>query len=715
MIKITTLLPEMGNSLEVRGRTDPSEGSTGKIIKPYPVVVYEDYGGVLEMVGSDFSVREWSLHDIGGQRTGREGSLRLVERNKDVSRWSQIWNLRVKLVLLLAFLLAGTLAVQGWLEERKRLALVEAVEQIAADIAAEAAEMMIHATAAIPLPGEQVKISFLPGSSSLGGRNLQIDEQSSKMLTRLNALLMRQVEESSETSDSTDEVTLNYQHAQIEDLMFALIIKGHPEFAYESQLASDFILHNQPSAMNQYRSSGVIGATELKKNVVLETTLAQREFSFPVLNKVRKNISGLNRRIMYIWTEDSEEALGDDLALGRGSSEDKSQEKSNFYGARMAAPATGVDERARETGDEEADVYEKTVAVAPESYGARDSSLGDPDQVRSKGIQLQVHLDRLQKLVNKARTDDLVATISVYLVGLILAWILGIRLMKPMTEVVYRMHSVSEGDLSVRLPERSDPEFGPLNRQFNDMVLRIEDARRIERSLEHRERVQTMGDLAAGVAHDIRNPLSAISLHVGRIRRDFIPEDTESKERFLNFTGDVKEEIERLDCLVGDFLQLAQPAAHQSERVNPGELLEDVHRLLKKEAAVRNVVLEIDVQKELGEAIWNRIEAKSAFLNIAMNAMQAMEEEGGFLKMSVASDKQWIVISFVDDGPGIPEEDLQRVLLPYVTMRPGGTGLGLAIARRVAERHGGRLELDSELGVGTEVRFLLPTEDGGTA
>jgi signal transduction histidine kinase len=97
-----------------------------------------------------------------------------------------------------------------------------------------------------------------------------------------------------------------------------------------------------------------------------------------------------------------------------------------------------------------------------------------------------------------------------------------------------------------------------------------------------------------------------------------------------------------------------------------------------------------------------------------MNAMQAMEGEGGLLKMSVASDNQWIVISFVDDGPGIPEEDLQRVLLPYVTMRPGGTGLGLAIARRVAERHGGRLELDSELGVGTEVRFLLPTEDGGT-
>jgi signal transduction histidine kinase len=80
--------------------------------------------------------------------------------------------------------------------------------------------------------------------------------------------------------------------------------------------------------------------------------------------------------------------------------------------------------------------------------------------------------------------------------------------------------------------------------------------------------------------------------------------------------------------------------------------------------------------------------------------------------MTARSDEQWIVISFIDDGPGIDDRDLERVMLPYVTMKPGGTGLGLAIARRVAERHGGRLELDSEVGVGTEVRFLLPAEKG---
>ena len=278
--------------------------------------------------------------------------------------------------------------------------------------------------------------------------------------------------------------------------------------------------------------------------------------------------------------------------------------------------------------------------------------------------------------------------------------------------VVDGMRLVASGDLAVRLPAREDPEFGLVSRQFNDMVERLEDARHIERGLEHHERVQTMGDLAAGVAHDIRNPLSAISLHVGRIRREFKPENPEARERFLDYTGDVKEEIERLNRLVTNFLQLAQPSSHEAESVAPGELLKEVCRLLEKEAAQHQVSFVVEVEDDLGDIRWNRIEAKSAFLNVAMNALQAMDGVGGTLRMTARSDDRWTLISFTDDGPGIPQQDQQKVMLPYVTMRPGGTGLGLAIARRVAERHGGRLELESEVGVGTEVRFLMPSDDG---
>ena len=274
------------------------------------------------------------------------------------------------------------------------------------------------------------------------------------------------------------------------------------------------------------------------------------------------------------------------------------------------------------------------------------------------------------------------------------------------------MREVASGDLAVRLPAREDPEFGLVSRQFNDMVERLEDARHIERGLEHHERGQTLGDLAAGVAQDIRNPLRAISRHVGRIRREFKPENPEARDRFLDYTGDVKEEIERLNRLVTNFLQLAQPSSHEAEPVAPGELLEEVCRLLEKEAAQHQVSFVVEVEDDLSEIRWNRIEAKSAFLNVAMNALQAMDGVGGTLRMTARSDDRWTVISFIDDGPGIPQQDQQKVMLPYVTMRPGGTGLGLAIARRVAERYGGRLELESEVGVGTEIRFLMPSDDG---
>ena len=103
----------------------------------------------------------------------------------------------------------------------------------------------------------------------------------------------------------------------------------------------------------------------------------------------------------------------------------------------------------------------------------------------------------------------------------------------------------------------------------------------------------------------------------------------------------------------------------------------------------------------------------SAFLNIAINALQSLRDQGGVLTVATAErdarEGRELVVSFTDDGPGIPPEDLERVFVPYYTTRDGGTGLGMAIARRTAERHGGRMELRSTVGEGTEVSFVFPT------
>ncbi len=582
-------------------------------------------------------------------------------------RWSQLWNLRVKLVLLLACLLAGTLAVQDYLDELKRQRLIEAVEHMAGDIAAEAVELTIRATAMVPAVVPPMKgnwqVTFQANTLSPGTRQLQFSEETTRFITDVKRVIL--FEQSEYSLGPTEKYLLR---SGTDDLVRALIQKNHPDLAFDvgvlTQTASP--LRNKEGSRKR-----------------------EKKAKQPLYSSAHETQAASSKRTQV--PSKMAMAVEDPTALD--------------------SSPVGLEMDRNQTYDSDIGGQDKFFF---DSRSDMDSGFidGDPDDVMLGGIELKPHLDRFQQLVNEARYYDLIATIAVFLVGLVLAWVLGTRLMQPVTEVVDGMRKVAQGELSVRLRERNDPEFGLVTRQFNDMVLRIEDARNIERGLEHRERVQSMGDLAAGVAHDIRNPLSAISLHVGRIRREFVPTEAEDRERFLSFTGDVKEEIERLDCLVTDFLQLAQPATHDPEQINPGELLEELRRLLEKEASVRKVELDVQIQDGLCKVLWNRIEAKSAFLNIAMNALQAMEADGGSLRMTARSDEQWIVISFIDDGPGIDDRDLERVMLPYVTMRPGGTGLGLAIARRVAERHGGRLELDSEVGVGTEVRFLLPAEKG---
>ena len=336
----------------------------------------------------------------------------------------------------------------------------------------------------------------------------------------------------------------------------------------------------------------------------------------------------------------------------------------------------------------------------------------------SPALDITSHIDRVQQLFNDSKRHDLIATVGVFLIGIALAWFLGARVARPVEDVVHGFQRLAEGDFDARVPERPGEEFGHLGHRFNAMVERLREGRELERDLSQRERIQHMGDLAAGVAHDVRNPLNAIHLNIGQIRDEFVPGDDRAKERFLRFTSDVQREVERLNQLVTNFLSLAQPAAEESERVAPNEIVDELFRLLRKEATGRQVELVLDLADGLPTITWNRQEMKSAFLNIAINALQALERSGGQLVVATAkragATGDELVVSFVDDGPGIPPEDLERVFVPYYTTRQGGTGLGMAIARRTAERHGGRLELRSAIDAGTSVSFVFPIDAPAT-
>ena len=339
-------------------------------------------------------------------------------------------------------------------------------------------------------------------------------------------------------------------------------------------------------------------------------------------------------------------------------------------------------------------------------------------------INVTPYFDRIRGLTDASKRHDRLATFGVFLIGIALAWFLGVRVTRPVDEVVHGFQRLAEGDFETRVDERPGEEFEHLGRQFNAMVDRLREGRELERDLSQRERIRHMGDLAAGVAHDVRNPLNAIHLNIGQIRDEFVPEGERSRERFLRFTADVQREVERLNQLVTNFLSLAQPAAESAESVMPNDLVDELYRLLKKEATGQGIELELALADDLPPVQWNRQELKSAFLNIAINAIQAMREGGGRLEIATAlrdgHDGRELLVRFTDDGPGIPAGDLERVFVPYYTTREGGTGLGMAIARRTAERHGGRLELSSTVGEGTAVAFVFPVpvdrpDEGGIA
>lgn len=348
---------------------------------------------------------------------------------------------------------------------------------------------------------------------------------------------------------------------------------------------------------------------------------------------------------------------------------------------------------------------------------------------KPESVHLGGYADRVDQLLDDDRRKTLLSLLAIFLSGIGAAWFLGSRITRPVHSLVEGFQRVADGDLATRVPERSRGEFGLLGRQFNSMVGRLRNSRQIQRELELRERVQHMGDLAAGVAHDVRNPLNAIYLNIGQIRDEFLPSGAEKQQRFLRFTSDIQSEVERLNELVTNFLSLAQPSSGDREEVAPNELVEDLGRLLDKEAASRNVTIATTLDEGLPTLECNQQELRSAFLNVAMNAIQAMDADGvGRLdivtgqRLAESADGgngedravREVVISFMDSGRGIPADQLEQIFIPYFTTREGGTGLGMAISRRIAERYGGRIEVRSQVGEGTTVSFVFPTTESTT-
>jgi two-component system sensor histidine kinase HydH len=234
----------------------------------------------------------------------------------------------------------------------------------------------------------------------------------------------------------------------------------------------------------------------------------------------------------------------------------------------------------------------------------------------------------------------------------------------------------------------------------------LTEIKTLEAEMGRNERLAAVGNLAAAVAHEIRNPLSAVSMGLQRLRAEFEPAQRDEYRRMVDL---VQGEVRRLNGIVEEFLSLARPIQLKPEPVAVMPLLDEIRQLVEGQARQAGIVVEPAIPASLPDIRADRDRIKQVLLNLVLNAIEAMPS-GGRLTLGAAASGSALTLTVTDTGTGISPELLPRVFEPYVTTKTKGLGLGLAIARRIVEAHGGRIEAESQTGQGTSFRITLPRE-----
>ncbi|MGH7390633.1 MAG: two-component system sensor histidine kinase NtrB [Candidatus Rokuibacteriota bacterium] len=241
-----------------------------------------------------------------------------------------------------------------------------------------------------------------------------------------------------------------------------------------------------------------------------------------------------------------------------------------------------------------------------------------------------------------------------------------------------------------------------------EVVADITEQERLRARLIEAQRLAAVGELAASVAHEIRNPLSAIVNATTLLAA----EETLTAEERATTVGAVRTEARRLNRILSDFLLYARPSPPRLVPGDVGEVVQHVAALIGDDrGGARTVEVDVSVAPEAPPAAYDRDLMTQVLWNVALNGIEAMDRRGR-LRFEVTREDGHVAMAVSDTGRGIPPDELRRVFEPFYSRKPGGSGLGLTIARRIVESHGGRIEVESEPGRGTRVTIALPAAVG---
>lgn len=239
----------------------------------------------------------------------------------------------------------------------------------------------------------------------------------------------------------------------------------------------------------------------------------------------------------------------------------------------------------------------------------------------------------------------------------------------------------------------------------------ISEKKKVEKQLLQAERWATIGKMAAKVAHEIRNPLSSISLNAELLEDEIGSYTCVSTDEAKALLNSIISEVDRVTALTEEYLQFSRLPHIKRAPTRLIEVIEEVLEFLRRELIQNKIAVQFEVNKNVPEMLLDRDQLRRVFLNIMRNAMEAMPK-GGELKIWTEKRDQYQVVHIADTGAGIPEETLDRIFAPFFTTKDFGTGLGLAIVQQIIDEHGGQISCRSKLGAGTIFSIALPLKAG---
>jgi len=327
-------------------------------------------------------------------------------------------------------------------------------------------------------------------------------------------------------------------------------------------------------------------------------------------------------------------------------------------------------------------------------------------------VQINMLLDNIRDIQHANFIRRLFATCMIFAVGIALTIFLAKRYTAPIHNLVDDFKRVSAGDLSVTIPVTSGDEIGELAGGFNNMVEKLREREVLEKRLNEAEHLSRVGQLASGIAHEIRNPLNYISLAIDHLKAEMLPRCGDKCGELTELTDKIKEEVRRANYMVLNFMNYGRPLKLRRSLLPYPELLAKILPLVDDRMAEQHIRIEQAIEENLPPLWVDQELMRNCILNFLNNAAQAMNN-GGVIRLgaNLEEGNPRVRLTFADQGSGIREEDIDKIFQPYFTTKDVGIGLGLAITERIIKEHDGQITVASRPGEGTTFTVLLPLQN----